>query len=129
MTRLEICILFWLSIVGCSSSIPHVNEVTELAPPLEAEWIIQNGKVRIQWRASPHEDRADFAGYNVYFSRKSLIFTAIKELPSPGILDKNQHQHILENLDETSPIFVHVRSRDSRGNVSLPSLPELKIYY
>ncbi|MFQ5753739.1 MAG: fibronectin type III domain-containing protein [bacterium] len=82
----------------------------------------------MSWQASPHESQPQFAGYNLYYAKKSLILAPIKELPTPIFLEKFQHEFTLTNLDSHATYFGHIRSRNRDGDISLPSLPELLIH-
>ena len=103
---------------------PKVKSALQLAPPQNVQQIKQSEEHKIIWEASSDEKKPGFAGYNVYFSNKSLIFTAIKNLPVPVELDKTVHECIPDDIDSLT--FLHVRSRNTRGEISLPSLPEIK---
>ncbi len=115
------------ALLSCGSSLPNIKDVTELAPPQNVSISPENEQITIIWDTSIHEDKPEFAGYNLYYSRKSLMFAPIKNLPPPVVLGKNQHSYTLDNLDPTVKHFVHVRSRDLDGNLSFPSLPEVII--
>lgn len=112
-------------IFACAVSVQKVRDVTELAPPPDLRIVARSStSVRIVWQASPHEGRQDFAGYNVYFANRSLIFAPLKDLPEPVLLGKI-HEYEIDS--RARPTFVHVRSRNTHGEISLPSLPEIEI--
>lgn len=121
--------IFWTTIlaVACAASLPRVKDITELAPPLNVRMTQEEGLVKISWEPSPDESKPAFDGYNIYYAKKSLILASVKKLPVPVMVDKNQHEVILRDLDRASQYFVHVRSRNIKGDLSFPSLPELLI--
>jgi hypothetical protein len=87
----------------------------------------ENGVIKISWDASSDESKSYFDGYNIYFSKKSLILRSTKDLPSPIPVDKNQHELVLQNLEGPAKYFIHVRSRNKSGDFSFPSLPEVVV--
>lgn len=109
----------------CAGQYPKVKDVIELSPPQKVKAFYLNNEVKIIWQPSYHENLSNFEGYNIYYSTRSLILSSIKNLPSPIMVNKAQHEVILHDLKESVPYYVHVRSRDKKGNISLPSLPEL----
>lgn len=122
-------ILLWSGllslVVACAGSGPRVRDVTELAPPVNVR--LADGlslPYKIIWQASPDEGRPDFAGYNVYISAKSLILAPVKNLPQPVLAGKIHEYSTDVGKGAT---FVHVRSRNAKGDISLPSLPEIEI--
>lgn len=119
----SVAVLFF----GCGSSLPHIRDVTELAPPLNVRMTRENSHIKISWDPSPDENQSQFDGYNIYYSKKSLILASVKALPRPLIVYRSQHDVILQDLNSASQYFVHVRSKDKDGNLSFPSLPELVI--
>lgn len=124
---MNFCKKFFIAItliLSCASAVPHIRDVTELAPPGNVSYTFVDESVKLSWQASPHESKVEFAGYNIYLAQKSLILTAMKELPAPVILDK-QHEFVFTELEKGAKYFVHIRSRNEDGNLSLPSLPEL----
>jgi len=118
---------FVLLASGCAGSGPRVKDVIELAPPRHVRLVQESGGWVVTWEASPHETRPDFAGYNVYLGRRSLVFGPVRELPEPFILPKTEHAFRLPPLEAGVSYFVHVRSRSTGGALSLPSLPELHL--
>lgn len=114
-----------LLVLGCASTVPKVKDVTELDPPHKAQASYEHGEIRITWEASADEALPDFEGYNIYYANESLILTAIKKLPPPVMVDKNQHACTLADLQPNARYFLHVRSRNRNDELSFPSLPEL----
>lgn len=112
---------------ACAANRPPVRDVTELAPPTRVTYTVENGTVKIVWGASPDTGRAYFEGYNVYYAPRSLMLSAFDDLPTPILADKTQHGVQLTDLKPAVRYFIHVRSRDTSGRVSLPSLPELDV--
>ena len=114
-------------VVACAGSGPRVRDVTELAPPVNVR--LADGPSRpcnIVWQASPDEKRPDFAGYNIYISDNSLILAPVKNLPQPVLAGKI-HEYLYSADVGDGAKFVHVRSRNAKGDISLPSLPEIEI--
>ncbi|MFQ5602755.1 MAG: fibronectin type III domain-containing protein [bacterium] len=126
-TRVDCFFLIATFLVNCAGSLPRVRDVTELAPPQKVQYEIQNRSVFLTWQASPHAANAHFAGYNIYIAKKSLILAPIKDLPRPIRLDKKETQYELKNLQRDAKYFIHLRSRNTKGEISLPSLPELVV--
>ncbi len=81
----------------------------------------------MQWQPSPQEASADFAGYNVYISEYSLLFTPPSDLPPVILLGKEHRYLLLSGSQKSRAVFIHIRSRDQRGDISLPSLPEITL--
>ncbi len=77
-------------------------DVTDLAPPGNVTHESRDVDVKIYWQASPHQNRSDFGGYNVYSSPRSLIFVAVKDLPFPIVLSKDQHEWSIPEIVGTS---------------------------
>ena len=124
-------ILLWsglLSLVAaCAGSGPRVRDVTELAPPVNVRLADgSSSPCNIVWQASPDEKRPDFAGYNIYISYNSLILAPVKNLPQPVLAGKI-HEYLYSADVGEGAKFVHVRSRNAKGDISLPSLPEIEI--
>jgi hypothetical protein len=115
-------LLLW----GCSSS-PKIRDITELFPPKHVRVYSEQGGYRVLWEPSIDENHADFSGYNLYYTKQSVNEIPARELPFPILLDKTQHEYKLTGLDPTTQYFIHIRSRNSRGHISLPSQPEIAI--
>ncbi len=109
--------------VTCASSGPRLRSMTELAPPPDVT-VVQRGQgATVAWQASRHESREVFFGYNVYLSSRSLIFAATRDLPQVATIPKGRYEYTVSTLP-AGRLFLHVRSVDTNGNLSLPSLPE-----
>ncbi len=117
-----ICVLTY-----CASTIQRVEDVIDLAPPRHVTYTIDGDELLLKWQASTDESKPDFQGYNIYISTKSLVFGFLSDLPEPLQLDKNIHQFKIDKEQAASPCFVHIRSRNTKGHLSHPSLPELVI--
>jgi hypothetical protein len=119
--------VIWAMTLSCAASLPKVKDVTQLSPPREVSLARSGGQLQLHWRASVHENREGFVGYNIYISPKSLIFAPVVALPEPVLILKKQgdYEYTLDNNSAGSTLFFHVRSLDKNGDISLPSLPEL----
>ncbi len=117
----------FVSIVSCAGSAARLRKITELAPPVSPVWSEKAGQVLLSWEKSPSESSPDFAGYNIYIAEYSLIFTSPKDLPLPVTLELQQKYLFSQSEQINKTTFVHIRSRDVDGGVSLPSLPEIII--
>ncbi|MCG8606950.1 fibronectin type III domain-containing protein [bacterium] len=122
-------VLYFVSVLflwGCSSS-PKIRDITELFPPKHVRVYTEQGGYRVVWEPSIDESRPDFAGYNLYCTKQSAITIPTQDLPFPILLDKTKHEYKLTDLEPTTQYFLHIRSRNSRGDISLPSQPESTI--
>lgn len=117
-----VCVLTY-----CASTIPRVQDVIDMAPPRQVTYILEGHELLLKWQASTDESKPDFQGYNIYISAKSLVFGFLSDLPEPLQLDKNVHQFKIDKEEVASPCFIHIRSRNTKGHLSYPSLPELVI--
>jgi len=116
-----------LLLTACAGQMPRVLDVIELAPPSHVSYRVVGDSVIVQWQASIHEQEASFLGYAVYAARKSLILAPLQALPQPIAVDKQTHHLTLARSTLPRQAFIHVRSTNRRGHLSLPSLPELVI--
>jgi hypothetical protein len=117
-----------LLITGCATQV-RVLDITELTPPRNVTAVVLDDQVLIRWSPSLDEQRADFAGYNLYVSPASLLSTTLTHddrLPMPVVLGK-VHEAALDNLEPGRRYFVQVRSRLKKGQLSVASLPEVVI--
>jgi hypothetical protein len=112
---------------GCAASGPKVRDVTELAPPENVRLVIEPDRTMLVWDASYHEISPEFAGYNLYISDKSLILAPWQQLPVPVALDKQVYQYPLDDLEPEKQYFIHLRCRNQKGEISLPTLPEVVV--
>ncbi len=118
---------FFLLLHGCSTVVPNLRSVADLAPPRNVTYTLASDTLTISWHHGQPEQLHDLAGYSLYVAENSLIFAALADLPSPYRLDaeKTSYSIALDTLQTT--YFVHLRSRSVKGDLSLPSLPELEI--
>ena len=116
---------FCLILYSCAANGPKVLDVTELAPPVRVQLDTDTDEYIIRWQPSYHQNDTDFTGYNIYISVKSLILAPVADLPVAVELGPDALSYVLEGGRDDNKLFVHVRSRNSKGHVSLPSLPEV----
>ena len=124
LSGLVLCCLF---LGACASSGLRVRRMTELAPPGRPVCVQDGAGVLFKWPASASEVSPDFAGYNVYVSRSSLILAPPDSMIPPVALGKTHSFRLQPAEFGVSPLFVHIRTRDRNGAVSLPALPELSV--
>jgi len=122
-----VCLTFLLS--ACAASTPRLKAVTQLAPPGDVTYSLQNGIVKVSWKASRHEADNTFAGYNLYVADHSLIFSPVADLPQPYVVPKRATSYELRGLNSGEKVFLHLRSRATNGDLSYPSLPEIIISF
>ena len=120
-------LLIGLLLTGCAQSLPKVRDITELFPPKNARIYAENQAFRLVWDASIDQDHPDFMGYNIYYGPKSLVLASVEDLPTPIFVAKPQNDFLFTNLDSTEEYYIHIRSANKKGDISLPSLPELVI--
>jgi len=126
MKRIALTSLFSALLFGCGAS-PKIRDISELFPPKNVRIYFEDRGYKVVWEPSIDESHPGFAGYSLYYGTSSLIQTSVDELPLPIVLDKFAHEYFLSDLNPTTQYFFHIRSRNARGDLSLPSLPEITI--
>lgn len=109
----------------CSATVPQVADVIDLAPPQHVTVEKLDDSIRLTWRPSIHESAPTFQGYDIYIGEKSLVLAPLRTLPQPVQVAKGTHALILDASHLPAEAFIHLRSRDVKGHLSLPSLPEI----
>lgn len=125
MKKLCIIALTAAALSGCSGGGARMINVTDFSPPDGVTAKPAARSIEVTWKPSPNEGDADFAGYDLFYSQKSLLLAGRKNLPDAMHFDKNTHHAVIENLEAGRPYFIHVRSRKNSGEISQPSLPEI----
>lgn len=115
-----------LSTLTCARQ-PRMLDYISLPPPTEVRAEIIDRAVEISWQFSG-AGRPLIAAYNVYWSTKSLIYRPLAKLPLPAAVALPSRNHVtLPIPKDAASRFVHVRCVTRRGDMSLPSLPEVRI--
>ena len=109
--------------VGCVQAI-HVSDVIDLPPPQEVQAVRQQDFITVKWQKPGGLERDDLAGYFLYFAPRSLAAVPMAQLPRPLEIAPQLTQFTFTVAD-SSPLFIHMRTRAGRKHVSLPSLPEV----
>ncbi len=126
MIKLTIILALAVSLLsGCSGGGARMVNVTGFSPPAGVTAKPAARSIEVAWKPSPNEGDGDFAGYDLFYSQKSLLLAGKKNLPEAMHFDKNTHRAVIENLVAGRPYFIHVRSRKNSGEISQPSLPEI----
>lgn len=126
MKRMLFVSLFWALFFGCSAS-PKIRNISELFPPRNIRVYLEDRGYKVVWDPSIDENHPGFGGYNLYYGTSSLSQMLVDDLPLPIVLDKTAHEYFLSDLSPATQYFLHIRSRNAKGDLSLPSLPEITI--
>ena len=121
--RLVYKICFCIFFAGCAASY-FVLDIIDLPPPQNVRAVRYDGKIVINWQPGRERRRPLFAGYKLFFARHSLAATPVPELPPPLLLSAAESTFTLATND-TTKLFLHLRSYLDRQRISLPSLPEV----
>lgn len=114
-----------LLLAGCAT-VTQVRDVLELPPPQQVQSRRESNTATIFWPAGAESRQADFDGYLLYVSPRSLATAPLQDMPAPIVIAKGVTEHTIV-IGDSLPLFIHVRSRAGRNKISLPSLPELII--
>jgi hypothetical protein len=114
-----------LLLMGCVQTL-RVRDVIDLPPPQEVQAVREQDYVTVKWREPGALQKEDFAGYLLYFAPRSLAATPLAQLPRPLEIAPQLTQFTFA-LADSSPVFIHMRTRAGRKDVSLPSLPEIML--
>ena len=118
---LAVLILAW----GCASKQRMLSFVT-LPPPDGVRAEVVENHIKIYWRPPQLEPAVAISAYAVYLSSISLIYTAVSDLPEPvAKLATSQMNVQIPKPKDRQKLFLHMRSADKDGLLSLPSLPEI----
>jgi len=114
------------SSLGCAGAgSGKLVKVERFSPPLSVKVKALSRALEVSWRPSPDAEEDWFEGYNVYYSKESLLLKGGDQLPTPIMVGKDKLSVTIEGLDPGVAYFVHVRGRRKGGELSLPSLPEV----
>lgn len=103
----------------------RVRDLIDLPPPSQVQAVRRQDHITVAWQA-PAAGRLKSNGYLLYYAPRSLTATAFASLPPPVELAPQLSQFTFASTD-SSPVFIHMRTRAGRQNVSLPSLPEVVV--
>lgn len=121
--RLVYKIWFCIFFAGCAASY-FVLDIIDLPPPQNVRAVRYGGQIIINWQPGRERRRPLFTGYKLFFARHSLAATPVRELPPPILLSAAESTFTLATND-TTKLFLHLRSYLDRQRISLPSLPEV----
>ena len=125
MKRIAIALVFLFE--ACSPG-PRLLDYISLPPPQRVRAQITPEGLLISWKLPPDYLLARIEQFNVYVSRKSLLYSPLRSLPEPACTaKKNQTRCLIRELPPWEHYFIHVRSQNPRGDLSLPSLPEIHL--
>jgi hypothetical protein len=102
----------------------RVRDVIDLPPPQEVQAFRHHDDITVKWQKPGALERDDLAGYFLYFAPRSLAALPLAQLPRPLEIGPQLTQFTFTAAD-SSPLFIHMRTRAGRKHVSLPSLPEV----
>ena len=109
---------------GCQPS-PAIKDYLTLAPPENVSVRVESDSLHIAWRTSRLQTQSDMRVL-IYASRQSLMYASITELPHPIRVLPSAAKTIRIGKTELDPKgFIHLRVQTGKGDLSLPSLPEL----
>ena len=114
---------------GCSKH-PRLLNYLELPPPENVTARFAGDSLIVQWSpiSVPAKSKAKLFWYRIYLSRKSLMFVPVGDLPAPAaVFPMNRRSVVLRRLPRGEEWFLHVRSSNEMGDLSLPSLPEVHL--
>ncbi|RMD98255.1 MAG: fibronectin type III domain-containing protein [Calditrichaeota bacterium] len=107
---------------------PKVLDYIALPPPAHVQAELVSGQLKVQWELPAPYVLARIKQFNVYASSKSLIYTPIKNLPQPlAVVPNHQNSCSITHFPPGQDLFIHVRSQNEKGDLSLPSLPEIHL--
>jgi hypothetical protein len=116
-------ISFYALLAGCAASY-QVIDVIDLPPPRQVQAERHGDQITIRWQAGPERQQAQFSGYKLFITTRSLATTPVQELPSPFWLPGTATTFSFAAKD-TASLFIHIRSCAGKNKFSLPSLPEV----
>ncbi len=113
---------------SCARS-PRMLDYISLPPPERVQVrTLTDGGLEVSWKLPPDYLRARIKEYVVFIAGRSLIYDPIDRLPEPvRVVSKNENRCRIDNLPAEKELFIHVRSRNALGDMSLPSLPEVHV--
>lgn len=123
--RIFLFISFIFCLFGCSAGGKTAVKVTRFSPPLSVSIEPLSGALMVKWKPSPDEVLRDFAGYNIYYEKESLLLRAVRDLPQPIEVSAGVCSVVIRDLEPERLYFIHLRSRKKGGELSVPSLPEI----
>ena len=107
---------------------PQMLDYIALPPPDHVSARITAEGLEVQWQLPPRYLQARIKQFNIYISPKSLIYVPIAKLPAPVASASNDQNSILiRDFPRLPDLFIHVRSQNAKGDLSLPSLPEIHL--
>lgn len=119
-------LVFILLVPGCLPPPPLADYITQ-PPPDNVRAELASGRIAISWQA-PATRNNPIIAYQIYVAQKSLVYAAVRELPVPvAVVPAAQTAVSLPHPGWHGEIFLHVRSLNQKGQLSLPSLPELHL--
>lgn len=123
---LKLGLVLILFVPGCLPPPPLADYIT-LPPPDNVRAELASGRIAISWQA-PATRNNPIIAYQIYVAQKSLVYSAMRELPAPvAVVPAARTAVSLPHPGWHGEIFLHVRSLSQRGQLSLPSLPEVRL--
>lgn len=124
---LVLLLLALFTLFSCSHP-PKILDYIALPPPAHVKAELVSGRLVVQWELPAPYVLARIKQFNVYVSSKSLIYTPIKNLPRPlAIVPHHRNSCSITHFPPSRDLFIHVRSQNEKGDLSLPSLPEIHL--
>jgi len=111
------------ALIGCSSAL-QVRDVIDLPPPRHVRAVQAGAEIKVSWESGVETESRDFRGYLLYVSPRSLMTVPLAAMPEPIEVQPGVTEYTI-TVFNSAPVFIHVRSRAGRREVSVPSLPEL----
>ncbi|MGH7493061.1 MAG: hypothetical protein ACREOO_11770 [bacterium] len=112
-----------LLFVSCVQGL-RFRDVIDLPPPQDVQAFRHHDSITVKWQKPGALARDDLTGYFLYFAPRSLAAISLAQLPRP-IEIPPQLTLFTFAVADSSPVFIHMRTRSGRKHVSLPSMPEL----
>lgn len=120
--------LFIMSQLGACASVPGLQDYTTLPPPDRVQAKIVDEQIEVSWMMPRLPGSRDISDFRVFISEHTLMYAAFDALPAPAqILPKRSRLTVFAIPDSAKTIFIHMRSSNGHGDLSLPSLPEIRL--
>lgn len=114
-------------LIACTSA-PRLQDYATLPPPDQVQAKLARAHIEISWDMPALPAASDISAFHVYLSERTLIYTPMAELPAPAqICSARVRRARIAAPTSATTVFIHVRSANKRGDLSLPSLPEIKM--
>lgn len=125
--KVYIILLLTVAAFRCAGK-PRILDYLTLPPPAHVSAAITAGGIEVSWKEPERATKEEIFEYRIYLSERSLMYTPISELPAPAaVLPPGRTRTIVPMPAFKPPYFLHLRSATKTGNLSLPSLPEIRL--